>query len=203
MTTTTVTTGGLTVLVPTNEARAGRARQAERPPSLEGRRLGVLDNGKPNSDRLLRALVDGLVASTGVVPGPWERKPAIGRLVPADMAGRLAAGCDVLVTGVGDCAGCCSCSIADAVGFEERGVPVAAVCTTEFVTAAALAAASAGAPGYEVAVIPHPLGSCTERELVERAGAVVERVRGLLTAGADGAAGTAGTAGGPADGAAR
>ena len=65
--------------------------------------------------------------------------------------------------------------------LEQRGIPVAAVCTTEFVTAAAVASAAAGAPGYEVAVIPHPLGSCTDAELAARAGAIAARVRDLLT----------------------
>ncbi len=103
----------------------------------------------------------------------------------------LVAEADVVVTGVGDCAGCCSCSIADAVMLEQRGVPVAALCTTEFVTAAALAAASAGAPGYGVAVIPHPLGSCTADELAARADGIAGRVVELLSAGAA-AAGAAG-----------
>jgi hypothetical protein len=190
MTTTTMTTEALTVLVPTNEAEPGRASLAHRPPSLDGLRLGVLDNGKPNSDRLLEALVAGLTRSTGLRTSVWRRKPAIGRLAPAAIVDELVAEADVVVTGVGDCAGCCSCSIADAVTLEQRGVPVAALCTTEFVTAGARAAAAAGAPGYGVAVIPHPLGSCTPDELAGRAADVAGRVTGLLTADAAGAGGS-------------
>lgn len=186
---TTLTTDVLTVLVPTNEVDPGRASLAPRPPALDGLRLGVLDNGKPNSDRLLEALVDGLARTTGLRTSVWRRKPAIGRLAPPAMVDELVAGSDVVVTGVGDCAGCCSCSIADAVVLEQRGVPVAALCTTEFATAAALAAAAAGAPGYGVAVLPHPLGSCTPAELAARAAEVEGRVVALLTAAAAGAAG--------------
>ncbi|MGH9093298.1 MAG: UGSC family (seleno)protein, partial [Acidimicrobiales bacterium] len=180
---TTLATDTLTVLVPTNEVDPGRASLAPRPSSLAGLRLGVLDNGKPNSDRLLEALVAGLARATGLEASVWRRKPAIGRLAPAVMVDELVAQADVVVTGVGDCAGCCSCSIADAVMLEQRGVPVAALCTTEFATAAALAAAAAGAPGYGVAVVPHPLGSCTAAELAARADGIAGRVVELLSPG--------------------
>jgi hypothetical protein len=170
----------LTVLVPTADVEPVRATLAPRPEQLSHLRLGVLENGKPNSDRLLRALVDALVPLTGVELLTWERKPAIGRLAPREMIDRLCAESDLVITGVGDCAGCCSCSIADAVELEQRGIPTAAICTSEFVTAASLAAAAAGARGYEVAVIAHPLGLCTEAELVDRADSIINRVRKLL-----------------------
>lgn len=171
----------MTILVPTNDVQATHAERADRPASLRGLRLGVLDNGKPNSDRLLDLLSATLVEKFGVRVVTSARKPAIGRLAPSDMVEELIASSDVIVTGVGDCAGCCSCTIADAVTFEQGGVPVAAVCTSEFVTAAALAATSAGLPGYEVAVLPHPFGSCTDSLLTERAFSITDRIAALLT----------------------
>jgi hypothetical protein len=183
MTTLSTDADTLTILVPTNEVEPTRAELAPRPASLAGLRLGVLDNGKPNSDRLLELLVAGLVRTSGVQVTTVVRKPAIGRLAPAAMVEDLIAASDVMVTGVGDCAGCCSCTIADAVAFEQSGIPVAAICTAEFVTAAALAAASAGAPGYEVAVLPHPFGSCTDAVLAARAASVSGRIIELLTDG--------------------
>lgn len=171
----------ITILSPASGTDPRQARLARRPESLSGLRVAVLENGKPNSDKLLKALVTGLEAAAQVKVTAWQRKPAIGKLAPDPIIDHLARVADVVITGVGDCAGCCSCSIADAIILEQRGIPVAAVCTSEFVTAAALAAASAGAPGYEVAVIPHPLGSCTDAELADRAGSIGERVRGLLT----------------------
>jgi hypothetical protein len=172
----------VTILVPANDVDPRQAQLAERPASLNGLRLAVLDNGKPNSDRLLKALVTDLEAAAGVKVATWERKPGIGKLAPAAMIDHLVRTADVVITGVGDCAGCCSCTVADAIVLEQHGIPVAAVCTSEFVTAAALAAASAGAPGYEVAVIPHPLGSCTGPELAARAHSIAGRVTALLTA---------------------
>jgi hypothetical protein len=172
----------MTILTPANGSDPRQARLSARPASLSGLRVAVLENGKPNSDRLLKALVTNLEAVAGVKMAAWERKPAIGKLAPAEMIDHLARVADVVITGVGDCAGCCSCTVADAIILEQRGIPVAAVCTSEFVTAAALAAASAGAPGYEVAVIPHPLGSCTGPELAARAHSIAGRVTALLTA---------------------
>jgi hypothetical protein len=183
MTTLDVHTNTLTILSPSNDVEPNRADLAPRPASLSGLRVGILDNGKPNSDRLLELLGSNLVAAYGVDVATVLRKPAIGRLAPSSIVDELTAVSDVVVTGVGDCAGCCSCTIADAVVLEGRGIPVAAICTTEFVTAAALAAASAGAPGYDVAVMPHPFGSCTDPQLAERALSLTERIAALLTAG--------------------
>lgn len=183
MTPLAVHTNTLTILSPSNDMEPNRAELAPRPASLLGLRLGILDNGKPNSDRLLELLGSNLVGVYGVEAATILRKPAIGRLAPSAIVDQLVAESDVVVTGVGDCAGCCSCTIADAVVLESKGMPVAAICTTEFVTAAALAAASAGAPGYDVAVLPHPFGSCTDSQLVERALSLTERIAALLTAG--------------------
>lgn len=181
MTTLTTDTSTLTILSPSNDVEPKRADLARRPASLSGLRVGLLDNGKPNSDRLLQHLGSALVTAQNLEISMVVRKPAIGRLAPSAIVDELVASCDVVVTGVGDCAGCCSCTIADAVVLEGRGIPVAAICTAEFVTAAALAATSAGAPGYEVAVLPHPFGSCTDTELAARADSVVERIAVLLT----------------------
>jgi len=181
MTTLDVRTNTLTILSPSNDMDPNRADLAPRPASMSGLRVGILDNGKPNSDRLLELLGSNLVAGYGVDITTVVHKPAIGRLAPSSIVDKLMSVSDVVVTGVGDCAGCCSCTIADAVVLEGKGVPVAAICTTEFVTAAALAAASAGAPGYDVAVMPHPFGSCTEPQLAERALSLTERIVALLT----------------------
>lgn len=175
----------MTILEPTNAVSARAATLAPRPARLGGLRLGILDNGKPNSDRFLALLAERLAQVAGVEPAQRHRKPSIGRLAPAETIDELAAACQLVVTGVGDCAGCCSCTVGDAVALERRGIPVAAVCTSEFVTAASLAAAAAGAPGYRLAVIDHPFGSCTGSQLADRAAQVADRVRRLLVTDED------------------
>ena len=43
----------ITVLDPTTHSEAAAPRYAPKLPSLEGRRIGILDNRKANADRLL------------------------------------------------------------------------------------------------------------------------------------------------------
>ena len=68
----------------------------------------------------------------------------------------------------------------DAISFEKRGIPAAAVITEPFVLTAAAIAELAGLPGYPHAVIPHPVGSLTAAEVRERAETIVPRVAELL-----------------------
>jgi hypothetical protein len=55
-----------------------------------------------------------------------------------------------------------------------------AVMTTRFVSAADLMARVLGFPGYEFAVIPHPISSATDAALRDMAAAVSTQARGLL-----------------------
>ena len=116
-------TSSLTVLDPTEAGAPSRnAELVDLPPDLAGVRLGILDNGKPNSDRLLSLLADRFVDRGAELYGVL-RKPSIGRLAPVAMLEELVSACDLIVTGVGDCAGCCSCSVQDGIAIERSGVP--------------------------------------------------------------------------------
>jgi hypothetical protein len=158
---------GLIVLDPTAQPVSARAHLAPRLADLAGRTVGFLDNGKPNSDRFLALLgAPDTVAAT--LP---RRKPSIGRLAPPDLVDELADRCDLVVTGVGDCAGCCSCTVQDGIALERRGVMTYIVCTTEFLTTARIAATTAGIPDYPFVVVDHPLGSLTAEQLTGRAAA--------------------------------
>lgn len=161
-------TGTLTVLDPSERPTCATTSLHPRPASIAGATIGVLDNGKPNSDRLLAALHPALMAH-GATDIVTLRKPSIGRLAPTEILDDLAARCDLVVTGVGDCAGCCSCTVQDAIALEGRGRPTFVICTTEFLTTAQIAATSGGAPDYDFTVVDHPLGSLTNEQLAVRA----------------------------------
>jgi len=170
----------MTVLDPTAAgAESYSAELADRPASLAGVRFGVLDNGKPNSDRFLALLADRFAAH-GAVLVRTRRKPSIGRLAPAGMLQELAENCDLVVTGVGDCAGCCSCSVQDGIALERRGLPTVVVATTEFLTTARISATAAGIPDYPFTIVDHPLGSLTPAQLAQRADVAVEQVLARL-----------------------
>ena len=59
-------------------------------------------------------------------------------------------------------------------------MPTAVICTEEFVASARAQAEICGNPEYPFAVVPHPIGSLTGRELDERAAAAVPQVLSIL-----------------------
>ncbi|HEU4997915.1 MAG TPA: hypothetical protein VFT68_03145 [Lapillicoccus sp.] len=167
----------ITVLDPTAASATTSTVLNPRPESVRGLRVGLLDNGKPNSDRFLLALADELRRRGAVVSSP-VRKANIGRLAAPELISHLTASSDLVVTGVGDCAGCCSCSTQDAMSVENQGRPTVVVCTMEFLTTAHLAARTAGVQDYPFAVIDHPFGSLTSRQVGDRAAEVATALWG-------------------------
>ncbi len=71
----------------------------------------------------------------------------------------------------------------DAIAFEKRGIPAAAVITEPFVPTAEAMARLAGMPGYPVAVIPHPIGSLDPAAVAARADAIAARIETILLEG--------------------
>jgi hypothetical protein len=70
--------------------------------------------------------------------------------------------------------------VLDAISFEKRGIPAAAIITEPFVATAEAMARLAGMPEYPVAVIPHPVGSLGPDEVTARADAIAGRIVELL-----------------------
>jgi hypothetical protein len=68
----------------------------------------------------------------------------------------------------------------DAIEYEKRGIPTCVVVTERFESTADLTAKMAGMPGYEYALIPHPISRVAAEVLKRRADAVAQRVIELL-----------------------
>jgi len=68
----------------------------------------------------------------------------------------------------------------DAITAERLGVPAIGVMTERFVSAAELMGRALGMPGYEFAVIGHPISSASPQQLADYANRVVEQARRLL-----------------------
>jgi hypothetical protein len=68
----------------------------------------------------------------------------------------------------------------DGIEYEKRGIPTCVVVTERFETTADLTAKMAGMPGYQYAMIPHPISRASAEALKERAQAAIERVVELL-----------------------
>jgi len=70
--------------------------------------------------------------------------------------------------------------VLDAIGFEKRGIPAAAIVTAPFVPTADAMARLSGMPGYAYAVVAHPIGSLAPGDLAARADGIAARIESLL-----------------------
>jgi hypothetical protein len=70
--------------------------------------------------------------------------------------------------------------VLDAIGFEKRGIPAAAIVTAPFVPTADAMARLSGMPGYAYAVVAHPIGSLAPADLAARAEGIAARIESLL-----------------------
>lgn len=93
--------GKLVVYDPTEGPRGGEFKWAHREGSLAGRTVGLLDNGKMNSDKLLSAIGD-LLREQEVKAVRMVRKPFPYRPADPEQLDELARSADLAVTGIGD-----------------------------------------------------------------------------------------------------
>lgn len=90
------------ILDPTSEPGSRTIAYAPRPGSLEGKRVGLIENTKFNSDRLLEKIGGVLKAEYGAAETRmWRKRNAS---VPAhdEIIEELRKTCDVMVAGIGD-----------------------------------------------------------------------------------------------------
>ncbi|WP_224391911.1 UGSC family (seleno)protein [Pseudonocardia sp. ICBG1293] len=155
---------------------------APRRPELTGLRIGVLENTKKNADLLLTELARLLVdehGAAGVTVARTKRQFAVP--APDELIEEYARGCDVVVTGVGDCGSCSASAVADGVLFERAGVPAAVICSDAFAATADTMAALRGATGYRYLTTPHPVAILEPDQVRDRAARLAGDVAALLT----------------------
>ena len=141
--------------------RAGKAAanavSVERHPVPPGAVLGLVDNTKARAADLLHAIGRALVARGVVADYFLVRKPTPSRVVADDERARLLADADVIVSGVGDCGNCTSCSVGDAALGLDHGKPAAVIVTTEFVRLSEVTRDHTGAFGLDIVAVEHPI----------------------------------------------
>jgi len=172
-----------TVLLPTGAAAAAAMQPAERPQSLAGLRIGLLDNGKEFSDVVLEALAQALRRDHGVTSIKIWRKgfPAKGAPFIAEMAAET----DVAISGVGHCGSSSPWSVIDAVNLEKAGVPTVALISRSFCPLGQIVARGEGHHGLPIVMLPHPIGEADQERIAQKGvDAAAECVRLLTTAGA-------------------
>ncbi len=92
----------LVVLDPTVSPAFADPSRAPRLSSLDGVAAGLLDNGKPNSDGLLKHLGEMLVARYGVATVHMAHKTDSSTVAEADVLADLIRHSHFVVAGVGD-----------------------------------------------------------------------------------------------------
>jgi hypothetical protein len=90
------------LLDPTAEVTAQGIAYVDRPASLEGKRVGLIDNTKFNSDRLLEKIGVILKAEYGVAETRMFRKHNASVPAHEEIIVELRKGFDAMVAGVGD-----------------------------------------------------------------------------------------------------
>ena len=92
----------LLVLDPTVGPEAGGLELAPRAESLRGKVVGLLDNSKPNSDKILFFVGEILRERHGVAELVVASKPDTSTCAPPDILDQLVQRCHFAVTGIGD-----------------------------------------------------------------------------------------------------
>lgn len=87
---------------PRGNPHVGQTMRAPRLDRLDGKTLGLLDNGKPHFDLFLSDLEHLLRARYPSIKIVQRTKPVVPRPVPEDMLAELAETCDAVITGIGD-----------------------------------------------------------------------------------------------------
>jgi hypothetical protein len=170
----------ITTLVPVPGDAVAQSPTAPRPHGLDRATIGIMCNVKRNGPELMSAIADLLCAEFDIaeVVGPVR---AAGTMLPSEeQLADMAARCDVVITGLGDCGSCSACSIHVAADFERRGVPTAAICTKPFLRSGQAMAARQGLPGYRFVMVDHPLSSLTAAEVRDRAKDALPQVLAIL-----------------------
>lgn len=86
---------------PVGEVGQSTVQLADVPTVLAGRRIGILDNTKPNAAVLLRELADQLAARTGAVVTAYQSKNAATPCAE-EVLQQMAADVDLVLTGSAD-----------------------------------------------------------------------------------------------------
>ena len=92
----------LEVFDPTTEPREQPITYVARPDSLRGKRIGLVENTKFNSDRLLLKIGKILVGEYGAAEARIWRKHNSSVPAHQEILDELSASCDVMVAGIGD-----------------------------------------------------------------------------------------------------
>lgn len=159
---------GARVFDPRGAVESRDAPIAPRVATLDGLRLGILDNSKWNANKLLRATAAALQDQIRFAAVNYYVKHSFSKDAAPELIAQIARENEIVLTAIGDCGSCCSCCLRDAIALEKLGIPSAAVITTEFIRETELTRTALGMEGLVPVVIDHPVSSITMEEVARR-----------------------------------
>ena len=165
----------------TTTATGPKPPRATRRRDLRGATVGLLVNTKQNAAPFLDEVGRLLVAEHGANATMARTKVNFAAPAPGELIKEMTTGCDVIITGIGDCGSCSASAVADGIAFEAAGLPAAAICSDAFRVTADAMAELRGVPGYRYATTPHPVAVLTPDQVKQRAAQVLDDVMNLLT----------------------
>lgn len=183
----------ITVLRPDKaEAEAEAGVPAGRTAIEDGAVLTLIDNGKSHAKIVLEMVADEVRRRVPQITHVEVfSKTSAGVVVTDDEARRIAERSTVVLAGLGDCGACSSCSTLDAIKLEQLGTPSSVVITEPFVGLVERFARTAGMPGYHNVVLPHPVATRPNDELLALTAGLADQVVEHLTGSAASPAATA------------
>ena len=92
----------LRVLDPTTEPKPMSAVMAQRADTLDGKVIGILDNGKHNADKILALVEKALAKRYNLAGVVTKRKRDASKPASQDILDEMAEECQVAIVGVGD-----------------------------------------------------------------------------------------------------
>jgi hypothetical protein len=149
--------------------------------SLSGKRIGALDNGKPNAALVMAELGTLLAQRSGATfVGVIAKRTAAEPAEPGVIE-KVVESCDVVLTGSADCGSCTSWSIYDVDQLQKRGVVTVGVTTSAFEVLSREVARTLAMGTLRLAVLEHPFGGIDGDTVRARAAGVPEDVLSSLT----------------------
>lgn len=157
--------------------------QAARPANLNGARVALLANGKTHGEFLLTGILATLRRDYDIADARvWVKPHPSGPPTPTQLE-EIRGFATVLISAIGDCGSCSSCSVFDGMNFEREGIPSAIVISAPFIPTAAAIARINGAGNFRVVPIGHPVTSKSEDKLLEDIAEATPQIVDILLSG--------------------
>jgi hypothetical protein len=168
------------LLDPTREAAGTEPVYANRPTSLKGKRVGLIENTKFNSDNVLKRIGEILVSKHGAASYKVYSKRYSSVPAHDEIIRDIVDNCDVMVAGIGDCGSCSSGTVLDGILLEMRNIPSASIITHLFENTGRAMAKQWGNPKYKFLIMEHPIANLPDELLQERAEKITPQVVEVL-----------------------